>query len=49
MPPFLVVLIEYCVTEYKCFLISRQYFQCFTVLLECVLPVTIFPEKTGTT
>lgn len=49
MPPFCGVLIEYCVTEYQRFLISRQDFERCKLLPECVLPLTVFPRKAGTT
>lgn len=48
MPPLCWVLIEYCITENKRFLISRQYFEHCKVLPECAFPVTIFPKKAGT-
>lgn len=48
MPPFCGVLIEYFVTQYNHFPISRWDYERCKVLLERVLPVTVFPRKAGT-
>lgn len=40
--------LSYCVTEYKLFIINRQYFECCKILLEFVFSVTAFPRKMGT-